>query len=209
MCITYFESCQTMLVTAHQDISSLPLGLHYNKLFNLGFSKLQPQECMFMALKIKSKLTHKVNSWFSQSLKAVFSSQDSERRKDYEYECSFCFFFSCIMKLFCFQVWDVSSGLCLFTLIGHDNWVRGVVFHPGGKYIISASDDKTLRVWDIRNKRNMKTLDAHSHFCTSLGKAPCIYYLTASLASEIVSVMVNRAIVECEKSYCHFKGKII
>ena len=68
------------------------------------------------------------------------------------------------------QIWDVSSGLCLFTLAGHDNWVRGIVFHPGGKYMISASDDKTLRVWDLRNKRCMKTLYAHQHFCTSLGK---------------------------------------
>lgn len=44
------------------------------------------------------------------------------------------------------------------------------MFHPGGKFIISASDDKTLRVWDIVNKRNTKTIEAHSHFCTSLGE---------------------------------------
>lgn len=66
------------------------------------------------------------------------------------------------------KVWDVGLGTCLFTLIGHDNWVRGVCWHPGGKYIISVSDDKTLRVWDIVNKRCYKTLEAHSHFCTSL-----------------------------------------
>ena len=53
---------------------------------------------------------------------------------------------------------------------GHDNWVRGLLFHPGGKYLLSCSDDKTLRVWDIKNKRNTKTIEAHSHFCTSLGK---------------------------------------
>jgi platelet-activating factor acetylhydrolase IB subunit alpha len=64
----------------------------------------------------------------------------------------------------------VGTGMCLFTLVGHDNWVRGVIFHPGGKFIVSASDDKSLRVWDTRNKRCMKTLEAHQHFCTSLGK---------------------------------------
>lgn len=67
------------------------------------------------------------------------------------------------------KVWDVSVGLCLFTLIGHDNWVRGVVWHPGGKFILSSSDDKTVRVWDIINKRCSKTLEAHSHFCTTIG----------------------------------------
>ena len=54
--------------------------------------------------------------------------------------------------------------------IGHDNWVRGLLFHQGGKYLLSASDDKTIRVWDIHNKRNSKTLNAHGHFVTSLGK---------------------------------------
>ncbi|KAF4526318.1 hypothetical protein B566_EDAN015471 [Ephemera danica] len=66
------------------------------------------------------------------------------------------------------RVWDVGTGLCLFTLVGHDNWVRGLSFHPGGKFLVSASDDKTLRVWDLRNKRCMKTLEAHSHFCTAV-----------------------------------------
>lgn len=66
------------------------------------------------------------------------------------------------------RVWDVSTGLCLFTLLGHDNWVRGLSWHPGGKYLLSASDDKTLRVWDVAHKRCHKRLDAHTHFATSL-----------------------------------------
>ncbi|XP_071501931.1 lissencephaly-1 homolog isoform X4 [Diadema antillarum] len=66
------------------------------------------------------------------------------------------------------KIWDVSAGGCIMTLTGHDNWVRGALFHPGGKYIISVADDKTLRVWDYKNKRCMKTLEAHQHFATSL-----------------------------------------
>lgn len=55
--------------------------------------------------------------------------------------------------------------------VGHDNWVRGLLFHPSGKYIVSVADDKTIRVWDVKNKRNSKTLEAHQHFVTSLGNA--------------------------------------
>lgn len=69
------------------------------------------------------------------------------------------------------KIWDVSIGVCLFTLIGHDNWVRGICWHPAGNYIVSCSDDKTLRVWDIKNKRCFKSLEAHSHFCTTLGRS--------------------------------------
>jgi len=66
------------------------------------------------------------------------------------------------------RIWDVSTQQCLFTLIGHDNWVRGVMFQPKGKYLMSTSDDKTLRVWDIRNRRCHKTLSAHEHFVTTI-----------------------------------------
>jgi len=66
------------------------------------------------------------------------------------------------------KVWDVGTGQCLFTLLGHDNWVRGISWHPGGKYLLTASDDKSLRVWDIQHRRCHKSLDAHTHFATSL-----------------------------------------
>ena len=54
--------------------------------------------------------------------------------------------------------------------VGHDNWVRDLQFHPGGKYLLSCSDDKTLRAWDIKNQRCAKTLVAHEHFTTTFGK---------------------------------------
>jgi len=66
------------------------------------------------------------------------------------------------------KVWDVTSGQCLFSLVGHDNWVRGLSWHPGGKYLLSASDDKSLRIWDIAHKRCSKRLEAHTHFATSV-----------------------------------------
>jgi len=84
------------------------------------------------------------------------------------------------------KMWDVSTGICTFTLVGHDNWVRGLVFHSGGNYIISASDDKTLRIWDIKNKRNSKTLNAHQHFVTSVDfhkNAP--YVITGSVDQSV------------------------
>ncbi|CAG0914381.1 unnamed protein product [Notodromas monacha] len=68
----------------------------------------------------------------------------------------------------CIKVWDITVGLSLFSLLGHDNWVRGIVFHPGGKYLLTASDDKTVRVWHLAHKRCTKVHVAHAHFCTTL-----------------------------------------
>ena len=47
------------------------------------------------------------------------------------------------------RIWEVKNARCVITLIGHDNWVTDVCFHPGGRYLISVSDDKSLRVWDL------------------------------------------------------------
>ncbi|KAG5647815.1 hypothetical protein DXG03_007738 [Asterophora parasitica] len=44
------------------------------------------------------------------------------------------------------KLWDTQSGQMLRNLAGHYNWVRALAFHPSGKYLLSASDDKTIRV---------------------------------------------------------------
>lgn len=68
------------------------------------------------------------------------------------------------------KFWDVFAGTCIFSLIGHDNWVSGIKLHPNGKYLVSVSDDKTLRVWSIEHRRCVKTLQqAHEQFITSVG----------------------------------------
>jgi platelet-activating factor acetylhydrolase IB subunit alpha len=71
------------------------------------------------------------------------------------------------------KLWD-GRGTLIKTLIGHDNWIRGLVFHPGGKYLLSASDDKTIRCWDLTQEgRCVKTVeDAHGHFVSCIRWAP-------------------------------------
>lgn len=71
------------------------------------------------------------------------------------------------------KIWD-SRGTLIKTLMGHDNWIRGLVFHPGGKFLMSVSDDKTLRCWDLTQEcKLVKTLDdAHGHFVSCIRWAP-------------------------------------
>jgi len=60
---------------------------------------------------------------------------------------------------------------------GHDNWVRDAVFHPSGKFLVSVSDDKSMKVWELKTGKCMKTYEAHSHFVTSVAfnkKSPVV-----------------------------------
>jgi platelet-activating factor acetylhydrolase IB subunit alpha len=56
----------------------------------------------------------------------------------------------------------------LYSFVGHDNWVRGLALHPTGKYLYTASDDKTLRVWDLTYGKEKKKIDAHDHFISTV-----------------------------------------
>lgn len=38
----------------------------------------------------------------------------------------------------------------LFSLTGHNNWVRCVQHSQQNDLLASCSDDKTLRVWDLK-----------------------------------------------------------
>ncbi|RCI09569.1 hypothetical protein L249_3908 [Ophiocordyceps polyrhachis-furcata BCC 54312] len=71
------------------------------------------------------------------------------------------------------KLWD-SRGTCIKTLIGHDNWVTAVAFHPSGKYLLSTADDRSIRCWDLsQDAKCVKVLsEAHQHFITCLRWAP-------------------------------------
>lgn len=67
------------------------------------------------------------------------------------------------------KVWDYKLRRCLFTLLGHLDYIRTVQFHPGTgaaafPWILSASDDQTLRLWDFSRRTCLSVLTGHNHY---------------------------------------------
>lgn len=53
--------------------------------------------------------------------------------------------------------------------MGHDNWITDLAFTPSGHYLLSVSDDKSMRCWDIAKGRvAKKLLNMHEHFVTTV-----------------------------------------
>ena len=63
------------------------------------------------------------------------------------------------------RIFDVKSGRLVLTLVGHDNWVTDLHFHPCVKYLMSTADDKSIRIWDLCLGRCYRNIyNAHEHF---------------------------------------------
>ena len=91
------------------------------------------------------------------------------------------------------KIWNAGAGVCIVSLVGHDNWVRSLAFHHSGKYLYSSSDDKTVRVWDLATGKSTKKInDAHTHFVSTIAANP--KYLVIATAS--VDTMVK--VWECK-----------
>jgi WD40 repeat protein len=57
--------------------------------------------------------------------------------------------------------WNNLLRVRMRTYRGHGDRVNGVAFRPDGRWIASASDDRTVRVWDAANGRELANLGEH------------------------------------------------
>lgn len=55
------------------------------------------------------------------------------------------------------KIWDATNGDSLQILKGHDSWVTCAIFSKDDRYIISSSDDRTVKLWNIETGECLKT----------------------------------------------------
>ncbi len=58
------------------------------------------------------------------------------------------------------------------TLDKHSNSVRGVAYSPDGSKIVSASYDKTIKIWDAKTSQELANLPGHTKWVNSAAFSP-------------------------------------
>jgi len=62
------------------------------------------------------------------------------------------------------KVWNYKLKRCIFTLLGHLDYIRTVEFHDEHPWILSASDDQTIRIWNWQSRACVAVLTGHNHY---------------------------------------------
>ena len=71
------------------------------------------------------------------------------------------------MRIKIVMIYDV---MCMYTCmcmhLGHSNWVYTVAISPDGKYVVSGSNDGSIKVWDLPSGREIYTLEGKTYLCS-------------------------------------------
>jgi WD40 repeat protein len=77
-------------------------------------------------------------------------------------------------------LWQVEDDKKLLAFKGHDSWVRSVAFSSDSETLISGSDDRTVKLWNVRTGECLKRLEdltlkeqeAHKDWVRSVAFSP-------------------------------------
>ena len=60
------------------------------------------------------------------------------------------------------SIWDASTGKRLQYLEGHEDVVKGVVFSPDNRRVVTGSRDGSARIWDVATGNLLHVLEGHT-----------------------------------------------
>jgi WD40 repeat protein len=70
------------------------------------------------------------------------------------------------------RLWDLRSGKAIWNLRGHAKQILSVDFSGNGYQLATASDDHTVRVWDIRKRKTAQIILAHNSLISTVKYQP-------------------------------------
>jgi WD40 repeat protein len=95
-------------------------------------------------------------------------------------------------------VWDASKGAQVMEgLKGHSRWIYAVIFNAATTRIFSASQDKTIRIWEVGSGRQIEVFTGHTDFVNSVAWSADGKFIVSTSDDETVRVWAVHIQVSC------------
>uniref|UniRef100_A0AC34RJ65 LisH domain-containing protein n=1 Tax=Panagrolaimus sp. JU765 TaxID=591449 RepID=A0AC34RJ65_9BILA len=107
-----------------------------------------------------------------------------------------------------------TNGYCvprlpeLHTFTGHRGAVNCVLFHPVYTFFATASDDSTIKIWDIGKQRCERTLSGHTDAVNDLAISPDGRLLASCSNDMFVKIWDMTETFECVKTFAGHEHSI-
>ncbi|CAF0849095.1 unnamed protein product [Didymodactylos carnosus] len=71
------------------------------------------------------------------------------------------------------RVYDYNTSEQIHQFVAHDDFIRSIIVHPTQSYLLSASDDMTIKLWDWDAQWTLKqTFQGHTHYVMHIAINP-------------------------------------
>jgi len=74
------------------------------------------------------------------------------------------------------------------TFKGHTKWINSVAITPNGKYIVSGSGDKTIKLWNIKTGRLLRNFKGHTDGVLSVAITPNGKYIVSGSSDKTIKL---------------------
>ena len=91
------------------------------------------------------------------------------------------------------RVWRVADGSCACTLSGHAAGVSDCSWSAGSDYLATASDDKTLGLWELASCERVRSYVGHSAYVFCVAFNPASNLLASGSFDETVRLWEARS----------------
>ncbi|CAB4911310.1 unannotated protein [freshwater metagenome] len=85
------------------------------------------------------------------------------------------------------------SGEVVRTLNGHTSAVYSVSFSPDGKYVVSGSGDKSVKIWTTESGEVVRTLNGHTSAVNSVSFSPDGKYVASGSGDKSVKIWTTES----------------
>ena len=79
---------------------------------------------------------------------------------------------------------------------GHTSSINAIAISPDGKYIVSASSDKTIKIWDFKTAECLNTLEGFQRLVNSIAISPDNKYIVSGSDDNTIKIWDLRTL-EC------------